>query len=37
MFQAYLTKHTQILAPYMQKELEHHSAFIALTMPPVRK
>ncbi|KAF5324115.1 hypothetical protein D9619_011254 [Psilocybe cf. subviscida] len=35
-FHAYLTKHAQILAPYMQSEPECHRTFITLTMPPVR-
>jgi len=35
-FLLYLTKHAQILAPYMQAEPERHAAFMALTMPPIR-
>lgn len=35
-FEAYLTKHAQILAPYMQDQPALHAAFIRLTMPPVR-
>lgn len=35
-FLLYLTKHAQILAPYMQAEPERQAAFLALTMPPVR-
>ena len=35
-FQVYLTKHAQILAPYMQAVPELHETFICLTMPPPR-
>jgi hypothetical protein len=35
-FKAYLTKHAQILAPYMQDQPALHSDFVRLTMPPVR-
>lgn len=35
-FIKYLTKHSQILAPYMQAVPELHASFIKLTMPPVR-
>jgi hypothetical protein len=34
-FKAYLTKHAQILAPYMQDQPALHSDFVRLTMPPV--
>ena len=32
-FLIYLTKHAQILAPYMQAVPEVHEGFIRLTMP----
>ncbi|KAF8951390.1 DNA breaking-rejoining enzyme [Flammula alnicola] len=35
-FIGYLTKHAQILAPYMQAVPELHDSFIRLTMPPPR-
>jgi len=35
-FQVYLTKHAQILAPYMQAAPEIQTNFIRLTMPPPR-
>jgi hypothetical protein len=35
-FTLYLTKHAQILAPYMQAVPATHEALIRLTMPPVR-
>jgi hypothetical protein len=35
-FTLYLTRHAQILAPYMQAVPATHEAFIHLTMPPVR-
>ena len=36
-FLVYLTKHAQILAPYMQAVLEVHENFIRLTMPQIRR
>ena len=35
-FLIYLTKHAQILAPYMQAQPEVHAEFIRLTMPHIR-
>jgi hypothetical protein len=35
-FQAYLRKHAQILAPYMQARSHEHEAFVRLVMPTVR-
>jgi len=35
-FQIYLTKHAQILAPYMQAIPELHTEFTRITMPPPR-
>ncbi|KAJ7059012.1 hypothetical protein C8F01DRAFT_990178 [Mycena amicta] len=35
-FEIYLTKHAQILAPYMQAHPELHEDFIRITMPRVR-
>ena len=35
-FLVYLTKHAQILAPYMQAVPEVHENFIRLTMPQLR-
>jgi hypothetical protein len=35
-FEKYLTKHAQILAPYMQDRPELHTAFVRITMPPPR-
>ncbi|KAF9525830.1 hypothetical protein CPB83DRAFT_908917 [Crepidotus variabilis] len=35
-FEKYLTKHAQILAPYMQDKPEIHAAFVRITMPPLR-
>lgn len=35
-FTGYLTKHAQILAPYLQAAPEVHDAVIRYTMPPVR-
>jgi hypothetical protein len=35
-FEAYLTKHAQILAPYMQANPEIHTHFVRYTMPRVR-
>jgi hypothetical protein len=36
-FLVYLTKHAQILAPYMQAIPEVHESFIRLTMPQIRR
>ena len=36
-FLIYLTKHAQILAPYMQAQPQLHAEFIRLTMPRVRR
>jgi len=36
-FLVYLTKHAQILAPYMQAVPEVHENFIRITMPRLRK
>ena len=36
-FLVYLTKHAQILAPYMQAVPEVHENFIRLTMPQIRR
>ena len=36
-FLVYLTKHAQILAPYMQAVPEVHANFIRLTMPQIRR
>ena len=36
-FQIYLTKHTQILAPYMQAVPELHAEFSRITMPSIRR
>ena len=35
-FEKYLTKHAQILAPYMQDQPELQAAFVRITMPPPR-
>ena len=35
-FETYLTKHAQILAPYMQDKPELYTSFVRLTMPPPR-
>jgi hypothetical protein len=35
-FILYLTKHAQILAPYMQAVPDLHATFVRYTMPPVR-
>ncbi|KAF8970300.1 DNA breaking-rejoining enzyme [Flammula alnicola] len=35
-FIGYLTKHAQILAPYMQAVPELHDSFVRITMPPPR-
>jgi hypothetical protein len=36
-FLIYLTKHAQILAPYMQAQPEVHAEFVRLTMPRIRR
>lgn len=36
-FFAYLRKHAQILAPYMQANPAQHDEFIRATMPPIRR
>ncbi|KDR79598.1 hypothetical protein GALMADRAFT_137400 [Galerina marginata CBS 339.88] len=36
-FLIYLTKHAQILAPYMQAQPELHAEFIRLTMPRIQR
>ncbi len=36
-FQIYLTKHAQILAPYMQAVPELHAEFSRITMPSIRR
>lgn len=36
-FLAYLTKHTQILAPYIPEVPEVHESFIKLTMPHIQR
>ena len=36
-FLVYLTKHAQILAPYMQAVPEVHENFIRLTMPQIQR
>ncbi|PPR02753.1 hypothetical protein CVT26_009464 [Gymnopilus dilepis] len=35
-FRSYLTKHAQILAPYMQAHPQLHAEFLRITMPPPR-
>jgi len=36
-FLIYLTKHAQILAPYMQAQPDLHAEFVRLTMPRIRR
>lgn len=36
-FLIYLTKHAQILAPYMQAQPDLHAEFVRLTMPHIRR
>ena len=36
-FLIYLTKHAQILAPYMQAQPKVHAEFVRLTMPRIRR